>query len=226
MVAGTRIERTIVASTNSAITIISSSAAAVMIRPVRWMPDATAKRLSPVRSYCSRTRDDELADTLGEARHRDPGAPLKQRFLVTSFAFREWALEHRPAFGLLFGAPIPGVLVDKHLDADPATNRGMRFGQVWLELFAELWRQHPVPVPEADELDSRLREQLAEYYEQIGRIVPIGAVVLYLTCWMQLYGALATEVLGHLNFALHDGDAEALFHDLVGELVAKLGLAH
>lgn len=169
---------------------------------------------------------DELADTLYEARDRDPGAPLEQRFLVTSFAFRQWALEHRPEFGLLFGAPIPGVLVDKHLSPDPAINRGMRFGQVWLELFVELWRQHPVPVPDADELDPRLREQLAGYYEQIGRIVPLGAVVLYLTCWMQLYGAVATEAFGHLNFALHDGDAEALFNDLVRELFAKLGVTH
>jgi len=169
---------------------------------------------------------DELADVLYEARDRDPGAPLKQRFLVTSFAFRQWALEHQPEFGLLFGAPIPGVLVDIHIDPDPAADRGMRFGQVWLELFAELWRQHPVPVPHADELDPRLREQLTEYHEQIGRIVPIGAVVLYLSCWIQLYGAVATEAFGHLNFALHDGDATALFDDLMRELAAKLGLTH
>lgn len=169
---------------------------------------------------------DELADALYEARDREPDAPLKQRFLVTSFAFRQWALEHRPEFGLLFGAPIPGVLVDIHIDPDPAANRGMRFGQVWLELFAELWRKHPVPVPDADELDPRLREQLAKYHEQIERIVPIGAVVLYLSCWVQLYGAVATEAFGHLNFALQDGDAEALFEGLMGELAAKLGLAH
>jgi AcrR family transcriptional regulator len=169
---------------------------------------------------------DELADTLYAARDRDPGAPLKQRFLVTSFAFRNWALGHRPEFGLLFGAPIPGVLVDIHINPDPDANRGIRFGQVWLELFAELWRQHPVPVPDADELDPRLREQLTEYYDQIERVVPLGAVVLYLSCWVQLYGAVATEAFGHLNFALHDGDAEALFHDLMGELAAKLGLTN
>lgn len=174
---------------------------------------------------CS-TLYEELADALYEVRDRDAGAPLKQRFLVTSFAFRQWALEHRPEFGLLFGAPIPGVLVDIHINQDPAANRGMRFGQVWLELFAELWRKHPVPVPDADELDPRLREQLTAYHEQIGRIVPLGAVVLYLSCWVQLYGAVATEAFGHLNFALHDGDAEALFEGLMGELAAKLGLAH
>lgn len=169
---------------------------------------------------------DELADVLLAARDHEPRARLKKRFLVTSFAFRKWALDHRAEFGLLFGAPIPGVLVDKHLDADPAGNRGMRFGQVWLELFVELWRRHPVPVREPHQLDPRLRKQLAEYHEQIGNVVPLGALVLYLSCWVQLYGAVATEAFGHLNFALHDGDAEALFRDLMQELAAKLGLTH
>ena len=167
---------------------------------------------------------DELADALLAARDGDPQATLKQRFLVTSFAFRQWALDHRPEFGLLFGAPVPGVLVDK--SPDPDENRGMRFGQVWLGLFADLWRQYPVSVPSARSIDPRLRKQLAEYHEQIGRIVPIGAVVLYLSCWVQLYGAVATEAFGHLGFALQDGDGEALFHDLMRELAAKLGLQH
>src|SRR6266567_2429543 len=78
-------------------------------------------------------------DLLVAGRDGDPSAKLKQRFLATSYAFRVWALEHRPEFGLLFGAPIPGVLIDNAGNLDPATNRGMRFGQVWLELFAELW---------------------------------------------------------------------------------------
>lgn len=166
---------------------------------------------------------DELADTLVAARDSDPNVELKQRFLATSYAFRGWALEHRAEFGLLFGAPIPGVLIDNADNLDPATNRGMRFGQVWLELFAELWHQHPVDLAP---LDPGLAEQLASYHEQIGRVVPIGAVALYLSCWMRLYGAVATEAFGHLDFALHDGNAEPLFSDLMRELAELLGLEH
>lgn len=168
---------------------------------------------------------DELADVLLAARDADPDAPLKQRFLVTSHAFRQWALEHRPEFGLLFGAPIPGVLLDKQapgLEAD----RGQRFGQVWLELFVELWRKNPVVVPADDELDPHLAAQLAPYHEQIGGILPIGAIVLYLSCWVQLYGAVATEAFGHLTFALQNGAADAMFDGLMQELAAKLGLRH
>jgi hypothetical protein len=56
--------------------------------------------------------------------------------------------------------------------------------------------------------------------------VPIGVLVLYLSCWMRLYGAVATEAFGHLNFALSDGNAEALFDDLLRELAGRLGLVH
>src|SRR5256885_17220990 len=86
---------------------------------------------------------DELADVLLAARDHDLHAPPKLRFLVTSHAFRTWALEHRPEFGLLFGAPVPGVLVGQSINTDPESNRGLRVGQGRRELFVELWRQHP-----------------------------------------------------------------------------------
>jgi hypothetical protein len=77
MVAGTSSTRTTVASSriamimptpiilmkltpeveNAPITTASSSAALVMIAPVRCSPAATALVLSPVRSHCSRTRE-------------------------------------------------------------------------------------------------------------------------------------------------------------------------
>jgi AcrR family transcriptional regulator len=169
---------------------------------------------------------DELADVLVAARDKDLSVPLKQRFLVTSHSFRTWALDHRPEFGLLFGAPVPGVMiVDAHVPV-PNADRGQRFGEVWLELFVELWRHNPVKLPPDREIDPRLREHLAGYWEQIGPILPIGAIVLYLSCWVQLYGAVATEAFGHLSFALAGGAADAMFDGLMKELATKLGLSH
>jgi AcrR family transcriptional regulator len=96
----------------------------------------------------------------------------------------------------------------------------------WLELFAKLSREHPEVVPDGRRVDPQLRRQLREYHELIGRAVPIGTLELFLSCWMRLYGAVATEAFGHLNFALSDGDAEALFEGLLGEMADRLGLAH
>jgi AcrR family transcriptional regulator len=167
---------------------------------------------------------DELADVLVAVRDADAHAPLKAQFVTTSREFRRWALAHRPEFGLLFGAPLPGVPGKGAAVND--SERGMRFGQVWLELFAKLWQQHPEVVPNGRRVDPQLRRQLRDYRERIGRAVPIGLLELFLSCWMRLYGAVATEAFGHLDFALSDGDAEALFEGLLDELAERLGLAH
>lgn len=169
---------------------------------------------------------DELADVLVAARDKDTDAPLKQRFLVTSHAFRTWALAHRPEFGLLFGAPVPGVMVVEPTAATPNADRGQRFGGVWLELFVELWRHNPVDVASDRQIDPRLRKHLAKYRDQIGPVLPLGAIVLYLSCWVQLYGTVATEAFGHLSFALEGGAADAMFDGLMHELAGKLGLTH
>jgi AcrR family transcriptional regulator len=166
---------------------------------------------------------DELADILLAVRDADAQAPLKAQFVTTSREFRRWALTHRPEFGLLFGAPLPGV---PYKDVATAPERGMRFGQVWLELFAKLSQQHPEVVPDGRRVDPQLRRQLRDYHELIGRAVPIGTLELFLSCWMRLYGAVATEAFGHLNFALSDGNAEALFEGLLREMADRLGLAH
>jgi len=166
---------------------------------------------------------DDLADILLAVRDADVQATLKTQFVTTSRAFRRWALTHRPEFGLLFGAPLPGV---PGKDVATAPNRGMRFGQVWLQLFGKLARQHPEVVPDGRRVAPQLRRQLRAYHELIGRAVSIGTLELFLSCWMRLYGAVATEAFGHLNFALSDGDAEALFEGLLSELADRLGLAH
>ncbi len=42
---------------------------------------------------------------------------------------------------------------------------------------------------------------------------------------MQLYGAVATETFGHLNFAFGDApDASELFHDVLMTIAGRIGL--
>src|SRR5690349_4325137 len=55
------------------------------------------------------TMYDELAAMLLTIRDSDLTLPARERFRRVARAWREWALGHKAEFGLLFGAPIPGV---------------------------------------------------------------------------------------------------------------------
>jgi AcrR family transcriptional regulator len=161
---------------------------------------------------------DELADHLYAARESAAGGTLRDRFYAQSRAFRLWALAHLPEFGLLFGAPIPGV-GKEHLDDE---GRGHRFGLVWLELFIELAALDTNHLRWARPIPATLRKQLDAYLARIGQSVDIDIALLYLSCWERLYGAVCTEAFGHLHFALSDG--EELFEDHLADCAARLGI--
>ncbi len=164
---------------------------------------------------------DELADHLYAARHAHAGALLRDRFYAQARAYREWALAHIPEFGLLFGAPIPGV--GKGHALEPEDERGHRFGLVWLELFIELaGMDRPVPRWPRP-ISASLRTQMDAYLARIGQSVDLDTALLYLSCWERLYGAVCTEAFGHLGFALDDG--EELFEDHLAECGQRLGIA-
>lgn len=166
----------------------------------------------------------ELADHLEAARDSVGSAALSERFLVTSRAFRSWALQNRPEFGLLFGAPVPGVGRKEHdFTLLPEEARGVRFMLVWLQLFLEIpaagielppW---PRPVP------AGLRAQLSGYLQRIGQDPSsVDSAMLFLVCWQTLYGFICTEAFGHLEFALDDG--REMFEDRLQELRERLHL--
>jgi len=57
--------------------------------------------------------------------------------------FRAWALEHVPEFSMIFGSPMPGLEVVHEINNDPTLDCGYQFGQVFLDLFGELYRRRP-----------------------------------------------------------------------------------
>jgi len=149
------------------------------------------------------------------------GDLIAVQLIAACRAFRGWALAHQPEFGLIFGSPLPGLDM---MHADPLDDCGYRFGQVFLDLFAELWRRWPFPAPDADELDPSLRRQLEHYHNLVGADLPLGVLQTFLRCWVQLYGTVSLEVFGHLRFALDD--AAPLFELMLADLAAMIGLEY
>jgi AcrR family transcriptional regulator len=161
---------------------------------------------------------DELTATLSTAATA-AGADPRAGITAASWAFRSWALAHPREFGLLFGSPIPGI--DAHSDDSPAGLASERFGQVFGDLVARIYLAEPFPVPAEDEMDPQLRRQLRDWCSALPVELPIGAGQVFLSCWIRLYGMVAMEVFGHLEFALPD--AEPMFEAELRDLAVKLG---
>ncbi|GAA4089981.1 MULTISPECIES: TetR/AcrR family transcriptional regulator [Actinomadura] len=164
----------------------------------------------------------DLTDELHKAIHC--AGDLDGQFLAASRAFRRWALDHRREYELLFGAPVPGVA--RSQDADFAEECARAFGWTFVNLFLELWRKRPFPVPADEEVRPDLREQLRRYNEEAlgGVSLPVGVIQRFLQCWVRLQGSVSLEVFGHLDFALDD--PEPMFELMLEELAPSLGLKY
>ncbi|MFI0353578.1 TetR/AcrR family transcriptional regulator [Actinomadura sp. 9N407] len=170
----------------------------------------------------------ELTDALREGLHALPGGDMSAKFLTAARTFRRWAFAHRREYALVFGAPLPGLAVhaDHGVQADLAEENARQFGWTFLMLYLELWRKHPFPIADEEDIDPRLREQLRRYRELAlgGLDLPLGVLQAFLQCWMRLQGAVSLEVFGHLAFALDD--AEPMFELMLIEIAADLGLEY
>ena len=109
-----------------------------------------------------------------------------------------------------------------HADPDsPAHESAHRFGEVFAGLIAQVYLEHPFPVPADDQIDPALAEQLRGWMSEFG--LPLGVVRVFLGCWVRLYGLVAMEIFGHLRFALDD--AEAFFEAELHSVAELLGIA-
>ncbi|GAA4234404.1 hypothetical protein FHR32_002960 [Streptosporangium album] len=64
---------------------------------------------------------------------------------------------------------------------------------------------------------------MAAYRGATGLDMPLGALVVFLSAWRSIYGAVALEVFDH--FAPLITDQEPMFELLMGDLLTRLGLA-
>ena len=108
--------------------------------------------------------------------------------------------------------------------SDIASACALQFAAVYFTLFLKLWHAHPFPVLAPSEIDPGLREQLERYIASIGADIPVGTMLIFLRCWMLLYGAVAMEMFGHLGFALDD--PSPMFDIMLGDLAALVGLRY
>lgn len=164
----------------------------------------------------------EMSDAMEEARDAVDPDEIGGRLVAVTCAFRRWALEHRAEFTMVFGAPVPGF---NKPECGGIHEAGARLGGIFFKLVAELWRRQPFPVPADEAIPPELRRQLKAFAVECDIDVsdlPLGVVRLYVAAWIRLYGMVAMEIFGHLDFVVDDADA--LFEAELADLALMMGL--
>ncbi|MEU5987387.1 TetR/AcrR family transcriptional regulator [Spirillospora sp. NPDC047418] len=151
----------------------------------------------------------------GEAGGDDP----IPRVAAMARAFRRWGLAHRQEFGLMLGPPVHGLgEADEPAERDSAA---ACLGVAFLEEFAELWRRGELRAPRADVAQGhRLVPSLGDYVAGSDGI-ELPVVFAFLSAWTRLYGIIAMEIFGHMDWAV--SDPEAFFEMELTEFVRQLG---
>jgi AcrR family transcriptional regulator len=154
----------------------------------------------------------------------ETGGGMTAKVVAACFEFRRWSLGHAREFALIFGSPLPGI----HVEKDEITAEGGgEFGNTFFVLMVELWRKQPFDVPADDEIAPGLLGQLERYREGLGDLadgLPYGLLLVFLRCWVRLYGIVSLEVFGHLSFALEDG--RPMFELMLAEMAPLVGLEY
>ncbi|MFC0530229.1 TetR/AcrR family transcriptional regulator [Phytohabitans kaempferiae] len=159
----------------------------------------------------------EVADVVAAASAAagdDPGRQL----VAMARAYRAWAVAKPVEFGLVFGAPVPGVgeLGLECLPDDP----GADLGQPYLDAFLKLWQRKPWPTPPREYMLERLGPHLGPLQAAHGDL-PIEVAYTFLSGWARLYGLVAMEVFHQLRWALTD--PEALFEAEIVQFLSQVG---
>ncbi|MFI1044233.1 TetR/AcrR family transcriptional regulator [Streptomyces griseoruber] len=161
----------------------------------------------------------ELTALLRDSVEAEHEADLAARLVAPCRVFRQWGLTHRQEFGLLFGTPTAAA---GSAQPDLTGDWIRELASVWGPEHMRLWATRPYPVIADADLDPRLRRQIAAYRSATGVEIPLGALVVMLSCWRSLYGQVALEVFAHFNPLILD--QEPMFELLMLELATRLGL--
>jgi AcrR family transcriptional regulator len=159
---------------------------------------------------------------LEAARNAAPADDLGAQLFAVCRAFRRWSVAHPVEFQLMFGSPVPSHETEPDDNDCGKHDAGNRFADTFAGLFAAIWLRAPFPIRADDEIAPALAVQLRAYIDSIGTPLPVGAMQVFLSCWIRLYGMVAMEVSGHIHFALND--VEPMFESELAQAAAQLGV--
>ena len=163
--------------------------------------------------------DASAAAEIAEARDRQPEDDPAARMVASAVAFRQWALNNREEFSLVFTNL--DVSCIEELQTESST------GMLFSELLFQVWAKYQFPVPRLDELDPELVEILrdpkvpADLTGVPDEMRPL--IWLLERAWAGLYGTVTLEVFGHIDPRIVE--KALLFRAMMDDQAVPLGLA-
>lgn len=190
--------------------LVASGPGAVSLRAIAremgMTPSALYRYYPSLEALLADVRGDlfqELGAVTARARDGVGGDDPLPRLLAMARAFRTWGLEHRAEFGLMLGPPPPGAERGDPAEPDHAP---ACVGVAFLGEIAELSRRGRLRTPPVELIEDRLAPGLRDYLD--GRDeMPLPVVFAFLAAWARLYGIIAMEVFGHMDWAVTDSGA-------------------
>ena len=140
---------------------------------------------------------------------------LRGRWLATARAVRGWALERPAEYALLYGSPVPGYTAP-----GDTTAAATRTAVVLVGILSDGHAAGAIKAPAAaPQLGRAVRADLALARDQISPGLPEELLLLGMTGWLQLFGAVSFELFGQLNNVI---EAREEFFDVQMTLMADL----
>ena len=162
--------------------------------------------------------DASAAAEIALVRDTQPEDDPAARMVASAVAFRQWALNNREEFSLVFTNL--DVSCIEELQTESST------GMLFSELLFQVWAKYQFPVPRLDELDPELVEILrdpkvpADLTGVPDEMRPL--IWLLERAWAGLYGTVTLEVFGHIDPRIVE--KALLFRAMMDDQAVPLGL--
>lgn len=145
----------------------------------------------------------DLADAVESAEAAVPREGFRGRWLAVCRETRAWAVRRPAAWGLLYGAPVPGY----EAPAERTTPQGIRVVALLAAIVVQASEAGEIaprvgPAAGRGEVPAALREPLESAAAEVGATPaddPAELVALTITGWTSLLGAVSSEVFGQLG---------------------------
>ena len=122
----------------------------------------------------------------------------RDRFRNAMLAYREWCLEHRNRFLLIFGTPIPGYTAPED---GPTTAANQRIGEAFFTIGADAWQRAELSEPK----EVRAVEPTeVEFAQTVAPGFPAEVVGAFLSIWAHFHGMVTLEILNQLHWMYPD----------------------